>query len=116
MQGAMDCEHSVGHQGARCWPQSCILHWARSHDVLQWEGNFPAMSLMLPWTGHASLLLLLLLRTAAVDHRLDIENLEWESLAGQELLLLPIDNPVLYHLALHACTQSCTSWVCLHRH
>ena len=61
-------------------------------DVLQLEDNLPAMSLMLPWTNHASLLLL---RTAAVELHLDFESLEWENQAGLELLLLPIENGFL---------------------
>ena len=28
----------------------------------------------------------------------------------------PIDSQVPYHLALHACTQSCANWLFLHRH
>ena len=56
--------------------------------------------------SHASLLLL---RIAAVELQLDLENPEWESLAGLELLPLPIANQVRCHLALHACAQSCSN-------
>ena len=63
--------------------------------------------------SHASSLLL---RTAAVELRLDFENLEWESLAGHELQLLPTENQVPWIPASHACSQSCANWAFLRRH
>ena len=71
------------------------------------------MNLMLPWTNHASWLLL---RSAAVELHLDFENLELENQAGLELHQLPIEDQVPCHPALHPYTQSWTSWAyrCLH--
>ena len=60
------------------------------------------MSLMLPWTNHASWLLL---RTVAVELHLDSENVELENQAGLELLQLPIENQVRWIPALHAYTR-----------